>query len=52
MILYLLTPHHTHLPDGFGAFNGGPHARLDVVIVALVLVLLLGPDQIGTGVLI
>ena len=40
------------LPDGLGALDGGPDAGLDVVIVTLVLVLLLAPDQVSVGVLL
>lgn len=38
------------LPDRLGAVNSGAHARLHVVVVALVLVLLLTPHQVGVGV--
>lgn len=38
------------LPDGLGTVDGGAHARLDVVVVSLVLVLLLTPHQVGVGV--
>lgn len=38
------------LPDGLGTVDGGAHARLDVVIVALVLMLLLTPHQVSIGV--
>lgn len=37
------------LPNGLGFLRGGPDARLHVVIVTLVLVLLLTPDQVGVG---
>lgn len=37
------------LPDGLGFLRGGPDARLHVVVVTLVLVLLLTPDQVGVG---
>ena len=40
------------LPDRLGALDGGPDAGLDVVIVSLVLVLLLAPDQVSVGVLL
>lgn len=38
------------LPDGLDAVNGGAHARLHVVVVALVLMLLLAPHQVSIGV--
>lgn len=39
-------------PHGLGAADGGAQPRLHVVVVALVLVLLLAPHQIGVGVLL
>ncbi len=35
------------LPDRLGSLDGGADAGLDVVVVTLVLVLLLTPDQIS-----
>lgn len=35
------------VPDRLGSLDGGPDARLDVVVVTLVLVLLLTPHQVG-----
>ena len=40
------------LPDRFDAGDGGAHAWLDVVVVALVLVLLLAPHYVSVGVLL
>lgn len=40
------------LPHGLGAADGGPQPGLHVVVVALVLVLLLAPGQLGVGVLL
>lgn len=37
------------VPDGLGSLDGGPDARLDVVVVTLVLVLFLTPHQVGVG---
>lgn len=37
------------LPHRLGSLDGGPDAGLDVVVVALVLVLLLAPDQVSVG---
>uniref|UniRef100_A0A146YLN3 Uncharacterized protein n=1 Tax=Fundulus heteroclitus TaxID=8078 RepID=A0A146YLN3_FUNHE len=37
------------VPDVLGLLDGGPDARLHVVVVALVLVLLLTPHQVGVG---
>lgn len=38
------------LPDGLGTFDGGAHAGLDVVVVTLVFMLLLTPDQVSVGI--
>lgn len=35
------------VPDRLGSLDGGPDARLDVVVVTLVLVLFLTPHQVG-----
>lgn len=40
------------LPHGLGPVDGGAQPGLDVVVVALVLVLLLAPHQLGVGVLL
>lgn len=40
------------LPHRLGAVDGGPQPGLHVVVVALVLVLLLAPGQLGAGVLL
>ena len=42
----------TALPHRLGAVDGGPQPGLHVVVVALVLVLLLAPGQLGIGVLL
>lgn len=39
-------------PDGAGVASAGGEARLDVVVVTLVLVLLLAPDQVCIDVLV
>lgn len=41
-----------HAPHGLGTADGGAQPGLHVVIVALVLVLLLAPGQLGIGVLL
>lgn len=38
------------LPDRLGTVDGGAHAGLDVVVVSLVLMLLLTPDQVSIGI--
>lgn len=38
------------LPDRLGTVSGGAHAGLDVVVVSLVLMLLLTPDQVSIGI--
>lgn len=35
------------VPDRLGSLYGGPDARLDVVVVTLILVLFLTPHQVG-----
>lgn len=37
------------VPDRFGSLDRGPDARLDIVIVTLVLVLFLTPHQVCFG---
>lgn len=38
------------LPDRLGTVDGGAHAGLDIVVVSLVLMLLLTPDQVSIGI--
>lgn len=45
-------PTRRRLPHGLGPADGGAQSGLHVVVVALVLVLLLAPGQIGVGVLL
>ena len=40
------------LPDRLGTVDSGAHAGFHIVIVALILMLLLTPDQVSVGVLL